>query len=131
MAFKMKGSPMARNYGAPFNKKIGEDHTGEDHTNASHEAKADPNKVNQSDIDAGSKKSPSVGEVVVKAVTDKAKQIGAGIVSGKSNKTEEMRKIPNPGFTGGYNQEKTQQSKDVDELKKNLNKYKAYPQPGD
>lgn len=36
MAFKMKGSPMARNYGAPFTKPKGQNHNGEDHTNASH-----------------------------------------------------------------------------------------------
>ena len=124
MAFKMKGFSGFKH--VDMTKPADHKHDGK-----TKEAKADPNKVNQSDIDAGSKKSPSVGEVVVKAVTDKAKQIGAGIVSGKSNKTEEMRKVPNPGFIGGYNQEKTRQSKNVGELKKNLNKYKAYPQKGD
>jgi len=34
MAFKMKGSPMARNFGAPFNKAPGKDHKGEDHSHA-------------------------------------------------------------------------------------------------
>ena len=43
MAFKMKGSPMARNYGAPFRKPKGQNHSGEDHTNASH--KSDASKV--------------------------------------------------------------------------------------
>jgi len=32
MAFKMRSSPMARNYGAPFNKAPGTDHKGEDHS---------------------------------------------------------------------------------------------------
>mgnify|MGYP003657605503 CR=1 FL=1 len=46
MAFKMKGSPMARNYGAPFMKPAGEDHEKEKHTHPhgdeQEESKADP-----------------------------------------------------------------------------------------
>jgi len=33
MAFKLKGEPMARNYGAPFTKPEGEDHSDEAHSN--------------------------------------------------------------------------------------------------
>jgi len=36
MAFKMKGSPFARNYGGAFKKPMGENHNGEDHDNTSH-----------------------------------------------------------------------------------------------
>tara|TARA_B110000858_G_scaffold134406_1_gene152772 strand:- start:249 stop:980 length:732 start_codon:yes stop_codon:yes gene_type:complete len=36
MAFKMKGSPMARNYGGAFKKPMGENHDGLDHDNTSH-----------------------------------------------------------------------------------------------
>ena len=45
MAFKMKGNPMARNYGAPFTKPEGEDHSDEAHSNTKghHDPVSEPN----------------------------------------------------------------------------------------
>ena len=42
MAFKMKGSPMARNYGHPFKKPTGQDHKGEDHSHSKEESSSKP-----------------------------------------------------------------------------------------
>ena len=99
MAFKMKGSPMQRNFGigSPAKKTNG------------------PTTI-AANIYQGAKDIKNFG-----------KAVWEGLKTGHTGKSN--RKTG--GFMEGYNKEKTSQSKDTNELQDNLNKYPAYPQPGD